>query len=129
MATISHRSNRPRWANLHPAVYFTLIACALAMAVGVWLFAVGGPHYGLVFAVVGFFAVVAIVIPSVLARFTQRRETFRHGSLGEWTHGELEIYDHQRISAPSALTMILIGPLSGAIGLAAIGLIAIVLGI
>jgi hypothetical protein len=124
---MSEQNQEPRhraWSGLHPAVYVALVTCALAMAVGAWLFGLGASGYGLAFAVVGFFAAVAVATPLILMRFMRKREATRDTSLREWSHGDLEIFGGKRVPSREALAMVLIGPLSGAVGLAVLALIA-----
>lgn len=119
-----HSPNRSRGSELHPAVYLALVGCAVAMGLGVWLFAAGGAGFGLAFPVVGLFTLAAVAIPAVMARFVCRREDHKCGAFREWLRREFEIDGFRRVNARSAVTMILVGPLAGALGLCALGLVA-----
>jgi hypothetical protein len=116
-------AQRPLLTGLHPAVYKTLICCALGIAVGAWLFDAQPGTYSMAFVAIGFFAVVAATIPSVLAYLRGPRERGERQRFGEWSHGDLEVYGHDRIEARSAAAAILIAPLAGAVGLVLLAVI------
>lgn len=121
-----HLSNLPRVSGLHPVVYKTL-AGSVVWTVGA-LFALfsDNSETRLQLAVVAVFAAAFVGVPLWLMRISKVEPDPRHLPFGEWVNTRFEIAGGS-VKAGEAALLVLLAPLSCALGLTAFAFIRLVI--
>ncbi len=118
------RANRQRSSSLHPVVARLGIGSILWTLLAIWIL-FSRSYYGiLLFGVVTFLVGMFVALPSLLFRFGRNRGEPGPPRLRDWLDGEFETASGP-IEAREAAILILLVPMSIAVGMTAFGLLAL----
>lgn len=121
-------SNRPVSDDLHPAVYWTMIALAAWFVMSAWVLFGTDRYANYLEAVVTGLFTMAIVLPAAIFYIWRRevphqeQETDRPSSWREWLRLDLQTWD-SRLRASEATVLVLLPIAAVAFGLTAIGIV------
>ena len=115
-------SNVPRVSELHPVVYKALAGCVVWSVAALWVLFSREPEMTLQLAVVTAFAAAFVGIPLWLRHLSMTQPASKHLPFAEWSNARFEIVGGT-IAAGEAALLVLLAPLSCAIGLTAISII------